>query len=87
MIDPELVHDLCVAIMHGEICTALTTDFLLGLLAEARIYLSRVQGNAHTSAKPDRRQVRGVAGNRGRPIRIRRALRQNRRGGSGRDRW
>jgi len=43
--DPELVHQLSVATMHGEFCTALTTDDALDLLARGREDLQRVQGN------------------------------------------
>ena len=43
--DPELVHALSVASMHGEFCTALSTDQLLGLLQADASGLERVQGN------------------------------------------
>ena len=43
--DPELVHDVSVANLHGEFCTAITTDEALGLCeADARA-LVRAQGN------------------------------------------
>ena len=53
--DPELVHDMAVASMHGEFCTALTTDQLLGLLTADAGDLARVQGNEATSARPELR--------------------------------
>ena len=53
--DPQLVHDLSVAAMHGEFCTALTTDQLISLLSGASTVLSRAQGNEPTSAKPEAR--------------------------------
>ncbi len=43
--DPKLVHDLAVATMHGEFCTALSTDDALDLLTRDRDDLQRVQGN------------------------------------------
>lgn len=43
--DPELVHALSVASMHGEFCTALSTDSILGLLQSDAPHLDRVQGN------------------------------------------
>jgi len=43
--DPEHVHDLAVASMHGEFCTALTTGQLVGLIREDNPVLFRVQGN------------------------------------------
>jgi nicotinamidase-related amidase len=46
--DPEMVHDLSVASMHGEFCTALTTDQVLTLLGEDDPALHRVQGNDAT---------------------------------------
>lgn len=53
--DPELVHDLSVAAMHGEFCTALTTAQLVGLLSAPSDTLSRAQGNEATSRKPELR--------------------------------
>lgn len=53
--DPELVHDLSVANMHGEFCTALGTDQLLGLLEADAPGLIRAQGNEAASAKPEQR--------------------------------
>ncbi|MGR3492659.1 MAG: isochorismatase family protein [Shimia sp.] len=53
--DPDLVHALSVAAMHGEFCTALTTDALIGLLAADAPGLHRAQGNEATSAKPELR--------------------------------
>jgi nicotinamidase-related amidase len=43
--DPDVVHQLAVASMHGEFCTALTTDDALDLLGRHREDLGRVQGN------------------------------------------
>ena len=43
--DPQLVHDLAVASMHGEFCTALTSTQILGLLKGDNPELRRVQGN------------------------------------------
>jgi nicotinamidase-related amidase len=43
--DPDVVHQLSVATMHGEFCTALSTDDALDLLAGDRNDLDRVQGN------------------------------------------
>ncbi len=43
--EPELVHALSVASMHGEFCTALSTDQLLRLLQADAPGLDRVQGN------------------------------------------
>ncbi|MDF1727637.1 MAG: cysteine hydrolase family protein [Sulfitobacter sp.] len=53
--DPELVHDLSVAAMHGEFCTALPTAQLIGLLYGDAPQLTRAQGNEPTSDKPERR--------------------------------
>ena len=43
--DPHIVHQLAVATMHGEFCTALRTDDALDLLGRDREDLDRVQGN------------------------------------------
>ena len=43
--DPELVHALSVANMHGEFCTALAVNDTLSLLEADRPDLKRVQGN------------------------------------------
>ena len=43
--DPDVVHQLAVASMHGEFCTAVTTDDALDLLERGREDLYRVQGN------------------------------------------
>ena len=43
--DPELVHDMAVASMHGEFCTALDTAQLISLTREDIPALDRVQGN------------------------------------------
>ena len=43
--DPETLHDIAVATMHGEFCTALDTDQLLALTEADAPDLDRVQGN------------------------------------------
>lgn len=43
--DPELVHDLAVASMHGEFCTALDSDQLIALTRGDNTRLERRQGN------------------------------------------
>ena len=43
--DADLVHDVSVANLHGEFCTALDTASLLGLLVADAPHLARVQGN------------------------------------------
>ena len=43
--DPELVHAMSVANMHGEFCTALSVEDTLALLTADRAELNRVQGN------------------------------------------
>ncbi len=43
--NPELVHEMAVASMHGEFCTALNTAQLLSLTREDNPNLERVQGN------------------------------------------
>ena len=43
--DPDLVHALSVASMHGEFCTAITTEDALGLCTADAPHLERVQGN------------------------------------------
>lgn len=53
--DPELVHDLSVASMHGEFCTAIKTTDALSLLESDNPMLNRVQGNEDTSARPEKR--------------------------------
>lgn len=53
--DAELVHDLSIASMHGEFCTALPTQALIGLLDADAPHLNRAQGNEPTSAKPELR--------------------------------
>lgn len=53
--DPDLVHALSIASMHGEFCTALTTDDLIALLNADASHLSRAQGNEPTSARPELR--------------------------------
>ncbi len=43
--DPELVHQMTVANLHGEFCTALAVDEALSLISGDRPDLRRVQGN------------------------------------------
>lgn len=43
--DPELVHAMSVATLHGEFCTAITTRDALGLCTADAAHLDRVQGN------------------------------------------
>lgn len=43
--DPELLHDISVATLHGEFCTALATDQILALTRDDDPALDRVQGN------------------------------------------
>lgn len=43
--DPETVHALSVASLHGEFCTALTTDQALALVGADAPELERAQGN------------------------------------------
>ncbi len=43
--DPDLLHNISVANMHGEFCTAITTQDALHLSENDAAHLSRVQGN------------------------------------------
>ena len=43
--DAELVHDMTIANLHGEFCTAISSADALGLLDAANTDLNRVQGN------------------------------------------
>jgi len=43
--DPELVHDMTVANLNGEFCTALTVGDTLALIDADAHHLDRVQGN------------------------------------------
>lgn len=43
--DPDLVHNMAIAGLHGEFCTAITTTDALGLLEDDATHLERVQGN------------------------------------------
>lgn len=43
--DPELVHAMSVASLHGEFCTAIGVEDALGLLEADAAHLTRVQGN------------------------------------------
>jgi hypothetical protein len=53
--DPDLVHALSVANLHGAFCTALPTAALLPLLTADAPDLDRAQGNEATSARPEAR--------------------------------
>ena len=43
--DPQMLHDITVANLHGEFCTSLTTDQVLTLTERDAPELERVQGN------------------------------------------
>lgn len=43
--DPQVLHDISVANLHGEFCTALTTEQTVGLVSADAPALERVQGN------------------------------------------
>ncbi len=43
--DPDLVHNMAVANLHGEFCTAITTKDALQLCRRDAAHLDRVQGN------------------------------------------
>lgn len=43
--EPELVHAMTVANLHGEFCTAIKINDALGLVASDNVALSRCQGN------------------------------------------
>ena len=43
--DPELVHNMSIAGLHGEFCTAISLQDALGLLEADAMHLDRVQGN------------------------------------------
>lgn len=43
--DPQLVHDMSIASLHGEFCTAVSTQEAIDLLLEDNAELERVQGN------------------------------------------
>ncbi len=43
--DPNVVHNMAIANLHGEFCTAITTADALGLCEKDSISLFRVQGN------------------------------------------
>lgn len=43
--EPEVVHDLTIATLHGEFCTSMNTDDALEVLAGDVDRLERVQGN------------------------------------------
>ncbi len=43
--DPEVVHNMSIANLHGEFCTAISTKDAIGLLDVDATNLSRVQGN------------------------------------------
>ena len=43
--DPEVVHNMSIANLHGEFCTAISTTDAIGLLDLDATNLFRVQGN------------------------------------------
>ncbi len=43
--DADLIHDTTIATLHGEFCTALKSDDVLGLVQSDNVSLERVQGN------------------------------------------
>lgn len=43
--DPDLVHNMAIASLHGEFCTAISTKDALGLCDADADHLDRVQGN------------------------------------------
>ena len=43
--EPELVHDMAIASLNGEFCTAISTSDALGLIDGDAPHLDRVQGN------------------------------------------
>ena len=43
--DPDLVHNLTVANLHGEFCTAISTDDTLSLCNDDAGHINRNQGN------------------------------------------
>jgi hypothetical protein len=43
--DPDLVHNMAIASLHGEFCTAITTKDALYLCTQNANYLNREQGN------------------------------------------
>ncbi|MEM9678139.1 MAG: cysteine hydrolase, partial [Pseudomonadota bacterium] len=43
--EPELVHNMAIASLHGEFCTAMTTEDAVGLMQSDAAHLERVQGN------------------------------------------
>ena len=43
--DPDLVHNMAIASLHGEFCTAITTQDALRLCNRDASHLERVQGN------------------------------------------
>ena len=55
--DPQLVHDLSVAAMHGKFCTALTSAQIVRLLASGAPDLTRAQGNEAQSQRPELRSA------------------------------
>ncbi|MBL1422258.1 MAG: isochorismatase family protein [Alphaproteobacteria bacterium] len=49
--EPQLVHDLTIGNLHGEFCTAITTEDALGLLTNNAEHIERVQGNEPVRVK------------------------------------
>lgn len=55
--DPELLHQVSVANLHGEFCTAISTEDALRLLESDAADLARAQGNEETASAPVLRAV------------------------------
>ena len=43
--EPDLVHNMSIASLHGEFCTAISKEVAMGLCLENCVDLERVQGN------------------------------------------
>jgi nicotinamidase-related amidase len=55
--DPDLVHDMAIASMNGEFCTAIRSEDAIALLNADDPALNRLQGNETTSARPELRRA------------------------------
>lgn len=55
--DPDLVHDMAIASMNGEFCTAIRSEDAIALLHADNPALNRLQGNETTSARPELRRA------------------------------
>lgn len=55
--DPDLVHDMAIASMNGEFCTAIRSEDAIALLNSDNPALNRLQGNETTSARPELRRA------------------------------